>query len=340
MRSCVPCTALLVACLLLASAGWAQETPLAVSQKVAAPFQPRGEASSEARPAPASAAAGVMMSTGQPGSTASLQIGSGDLLEVAVFDTPELSQRVRVDNSGAITLAMGGDVHVAGLTAEQAKPAIEAALRKGEILRDPHVSVLIVEYATQGVSVLGEVKNPGVYPLLGQHTVLDLVSAAGGLTAYASKTVVLSHRGGSEETIDLSLKAASGGPSQSDAMLAPGDRIVVRRAGVVYVLGDVGKPGGYLTDRENTITVLQALALAQGINKTAQMNGALIRTSAMGRQQTQLELKRILSGESADPTLQDGDIVYVPVSGAKEWGSKTINSILQMAVGVVVYGVF
>ncbi len=115
---------------------------------------------------------------------------------------------------------------------------------------------------------------------------------------------------------------------------------MVRRAGVVYVLGDVGKPGGYLTDRENTITVLQALALAQGINKTAQMNGTLIRTSAMGRQQTQLELKRILSGESADPTLQDGDILYVPVSGAKEWGSKTINSILQMAVGVVVYGVF
>ena len=112
----------------------------------------------------------------------------------------------------------------------------------------------------------------------------------------------------------------------------------VARAGVVYVVGDVGRPGGYLIENRETITVLQALALAQGINKTAKYDAKLIRTTPAGRAETALPLKKILANAAADPKLQDGEILLVPVSGAKQFADKGVSSILQMAVGVVIYG--
>ncbi len=124
----------------------------------------------------------------------------------------------------------------------------------------------------------------------------------------------------------------------ADAVLLAGDRIVVGRAGTVYVLGDVGKPGGFTLDDRTPITVLQGLALAQGMNRTAAFHGSLIHQTPAGPQQQPLDLKKILANQMADPTLHDGDIVYVPVNGAKDWANRGLNSILQMAVGVVIYG--
>lgn len=84
--------------------------------------------------------------------------------------------------------------------------------------------------------------------------------------------------------------------------------------------------------------MLQALALAQGMNRTAKSDALLIRTTPAGRKQQELPLKRILANQALDPTLQDGDILFVPVSGTKAWAERSVNSILQMAVGVVIYG--
>ncbi len=267
-----------------------------------------------------------------------LLLGSGDLLDVRVFDTPELSGKFRVDSLGEIMLPVGGTVKVEGLTAEEAQIAIEDRLRKRDILHHPHVEVLVLEYATQGVTVMGEVRLPGVYPLLGRHTVLDFISVAGGLTPSASKTVVITHKSSPEQVISLNLGVASTTPAHQDFEVEPGDRIVVTRAGVVYVIGDVGRPGGYLIENKDTVTVLQALALAQGLNKTAKLDARLIRTSAAGRTETDLPLKKILANQATDPGLQDGDILFVPISGTKEWADKGMTSILQMAVGVVIYG--
>src|SRR5882724_7484291 len=105
-----------------------------------------------------------------------LQISTGDMLDVNVFDTPDLSGKVRVDDHGDITLPLAGALPVSGLTAEQAGRAVEAKLLQAAILKDPHVLVSVLEYATQGVTLLGEVKQPGVYPLLGPHDLLDLIS--------------------------------------------------------------------------------------------------------------------------------------------------------------------
>jgi len=113
---------------------------------------------------------------------------------------------------------------------------------------------------------------------------------------------------------------------------------VVTRSGIVYVVGDVGRPGGYLFGEKNSLTVLQALSLAQGLNKTAKTDAKLIRNTPAGRSETDVPLKKIFANQASDPQLQNEDILYVPVSGAKQWTEKGLTSVLQMAVGVVIYG--
>ena len=273
----------------------------------------------------------------KPGAGGTLPLGVGDLLDVRVFDTPELSSKLRVDEKGEITLPIGGAVTVEGLTAEQVGIAIEERLRQRHILRDPHVDVFVDEYATQGVTVAGEVKMPGIYPWTGKHTVLDFISAAGGVTAYASKTVTISRKD-REQVISFQLQNSLQTPSGDDLEARPGDRILVARAGVVYVVGDVGRPGGYLIENNDTVTVLKALALAQGMNKTARYDAKLIRHAPSGPTETDLPLKKILANQAADPQLEDGDILFVPVSGGKQFADKGVTAILQTAVGVVIYG--
>jgi len=271
---------------------------------------------------------------------APMLLDAGDLLEIRVFDTPELSARLRVDAESEITLPIGGTISVKGLTGEQLQVAIEQRLQQQDILHDPHVEVFVVEYSSQGVSVTGEVKNPGVYPALGRHAVSDFIAAAGGNTSSASQTVLIMHKGNPSQVTTVNLdNSPSGMLEAADILIGPGDRISVTRAGLVYVVGDVGRPGGYLIENQKeTITVLQALTLAQGLNKTAKSDAKLIRNTPSGRTESDLPLKKIFANQAPDPKLQNGDIVFVPVSGAKQWSEKGITAALQMAVGVVIYG--
>ena len=174
--------------------------------------------------------------------------------------------------------------------------------------------------------------------MLGPHTLLDIISAAGGFLPTASGSVSVTHSDYVAETVHL--RPASPSIASQNPLLRPGDRVEVGRGALIYVLGDVGKPGGYVSESSSTVTALRAVALAQGVNKTAQMKATLIRSAPSGTSQSVIELKRVIEGREPDPAMQDGDILYIPVSGAKEWTSKGLTSILQMAVGVVVYGPF
>jgi len=264
-----------------------------------------------------------------------LVISPGDLLAITVFDTPELSQKARVGNDGNVELVIGGKVKLEGKLPAEAERTIQARLRDADVLRDPHVTIDVLESATQTVTVSGEVNKPGAYPLWGRKTVAEVIAAAGGVTQYASHTANLTHKGSTSPVrVDLD------GPHQHDTEQAvlPGDVLDVVRAGTVYVLGDVGRPGGYTLDDRKPITVLQGLALAQGLNRTASLHGSLTHQTPSGPQQEFLDLKKILNNQSSDPALHEGDILYVPVNGAKDWASRGVNSILQMAVGVVIYG--
>ena len=282
-------------------------------------------------------AAVAQAATPAPTAAPAVKLDAGDLLEVNTFDTPELSGKFRVDSRGYVTLPVGGALPVQGLTAEQAATAIERFLRNRDILKNPHVTVLVLEYATQGVSVLGEVKQPGIYPLAGKHGVLDFISMAGGLTPTASRAVSITHRAPPWDTTTVNLAGAHNNSLENDVEVQPGDRVVALRAGVVYVIGDVGKPGGFVLDG-NGVTVVQALALAQGMNRTAKANGMLIRNASGARTQTELALTKILANKAPDPKLEDGDIVYVPLSAAKDWTNKGVTAAMQMAVGMVIYG--
>jgi len=264
-------------------------------------------------------------------------IASGDLIEITVFDTPELSQKTRVDNNGHIDLIVGGNLWLVGLTSTEAALAVEARLRDAKVLRNPHVTVSVLESANQTVTVLGEVKNPGSYPVWGQQRVAEAIAAAGGLTQNASHTAVLTHKD-SDSSRTVQIDGVSLNSSGGEVVVLPGDRLVVNRAGIVYVLGDVGKPGGFVLDDRAPITVLQGLALAQGMNRTANMRGSLIHQTAEGPQQEALDFKKILADQVSDPVLHDGDIVYVPLNAAKDWANRGLNSALQMAVGAVIYG--
>jgi polysaccharide export outer membrane protein len=266
-----------------------------------------------------------------------LQISAGDMLDVTVFDTPELSGKLRVDDHGNVTLPLAGDVTVSTLTAEQAGHAIEMKLLATAILKDPHVLVTVLEYSTQGVTVLGEVKQPGVYPLQGPHVVLDLISAAGGFTSDAGEVVTITHRDEPNNPIVLKLGTKPGGTTGSSIDIRPGDTILVSHAGIVYVLGDVGKPGGFLIQRTNNLTVLKAVALAQGTNKTAALNSAkLIHQSDGERVEVALPLRKILANKAPDRTLADGDILFIPSSGVKT-ALVTAESILPATAGAAVY---
>jgi polysaccharide export outer membrane protein len=268
-----------------------------------------------------------------------LRLAAGDLLELKTLGTadPDFSPKLRVDERGTINLPYAGALVVSGLTAEEAGRAIETRFREKDVLKDPNVSVTVLEYATQGVTVLGEVKNPGVYPLLGAHTLLDLISAAGGVTSTAGKAVTITHRGDAEHPEIVSVATKPGSTATFNVDVRPGDTIVVSRAGIVYVLGDVGKPGGFLIENSDRLTVLQAIALAQGTNRTASLDHTkLIRKTGTTREELQVPLKKILADKVADQMLADGDILFVPTSGAKN-ALRDVESILPSAAGAAIY---
>jgi polysaccharide biosynthesis/export protein len=268
-----------------------------------------------------------------------LRLSAGDLLELKTLGTtdPDLSPKLRVDEQGTINLPCAGALVVSGLTAEEAGRAIEARFREKDILKDPNVSVTVLEYATQGVTVLGEVKNPGVYPLLGAHALLDLISAAGGVTPNAGKGVTITHREDADHPEIVNVATKPGSTATFNVDVRPGDTIVVSRAGIVYVLGDVGKPGGFLIENSDRLTVLQAIALAQGTNRTASLDHTkLIRKTGTAHEELPIPLKKILADKAADQILADGDILFVPTSGAKN-ALRDVESILPSATSAAIY---
>ena len=267
-----------------------------------------------------------------------VRVGAGDLLEVRVFNTPELTQTIRVSDLGDASFNLIGRLHVGDLTPDEARDAIAHKLVDGHFLVNPQVSVLIQEYGTQGVSVLGEVQKPGIYPVLGNRTLLDVISQAGGTTMYAGSTVTVKRNSDSTLlTVPLTRNATN--TLTSDVHLQPGDKVFIPRASLVYVLGDVGRPGGFLMQNAGRMTVLQALALAGGQTRTASMDHTrLIHKTDSGYTDVQVSLKKIMNGREPDTELQAEDILYIPNSAAKSLIYRTAPSIFQSASSAAVYG--
>jgi polysaccharide biosynthesis/export protein len=272
-----------------------------------------------------------------PGSEDSSQrLGAGDLIEVAVYNVPELSTKARIGNAGDVYLPLIDYVHVGDLTVEEAQTLIAKRLEDGGFVRSAHVTIFVDESASQGITILGEVAKPGIYPSVGNRKLYDLISAAGGFSPAAGRRVSVIRQHDPTAPITLSLARNLADDPQDNIDILPGDTIAVPRAPIIYVVGDVGRPAGLLVDN-GTLTVLQALALAGGPNHTAKMGSVrIIRKGPNGMMETPVPLKKMLEAKSPDITLQADDILFVPLSGMRVAAQQATQAAISAAVGIAV----
>lgn len=263
---------------------------------------------------------------------------SGDLLDVAVAGAPEYRYEVRITSTGYASLPMLGNLKIAGLSTPEAETAIAHRLQENGFFNDPQVSLFVKDYAAAGISVLGEVQKPGIYPLPGKRTLLDAISAGGGLTPTAGKMATITHRGKRDTPEIVPLSHADG--QMTNVAVQPGDTVVISKAGMVYVVGDVKEPTGIVLDNPH-LTVLQAVAMAHGTNPTASLKDAVLihkATDDTPQQQTPIPLNTILTTQSPDLELQADDIVFIPNSRAKTIKFRTFEALVQTATGLAIWG--
>jgi polysaccharide biosynthesis/export protein len=288
-------------------------------------------------------------------SPGSYVLGKDDLVTIQVVHVPEITDKpIRIGSDGSITLPLIGRVQASGLSTVALQESL--ATRFGEYLQNPEVSVGIAEFRSQPISVAGSVNTPGVYQLQSGRTLLELVSLAGGVKPDASDTIRITRRvqckteplpnarpDGSGQFVvgEVSLRELleAKGPGVNVA-ICPGDAITVARAHLVYVLGEVHKPGGFILGDKEAATALAAISMSEGMLRTAAPARAVIlRPGADGeRQQIPVNLKAIMQGKEHDVPLHAEDILVVPDSMSKNLLARTLEAAIQMGIGVVVWG--
>jgi polysaccharide export outer membrane protein len=282
-------------------------------------------------------------------------LGPGDQLSFIVEDLSEEfgNKTFRVDINGELSLPVIGRIQAGGLTIARLESESRAQLT--HILKDPQVTISLVNFGSQPISVLGAVNTPGIRQLEGRKTLFEVLSAAGGLRADAGYQVKITRdlKWGSiplaQAQTDASGKCSIASVNLSDIIdakdpaqnieILPGDNISVPRAELVYVIGSVVKPGGFALNEHSSISALQALSLAEGLQKTAASDRARIMRVVAGspnRAEIALNLKRLLDGKIADVHLQPNDILFVPNSGSKVAGQRAIDVLVNTA-GIAIW---
>ncbi len=244
------------------------------------------------------------------------RIGAKDLLEITVFELPELNQTVRVSEDGSIALTLLGKVEAAGLTAQELETRL-AALLDQQYTKSAHVTVFIREY--QKVSVLGAVGQPGQFELIGPTTLLEVIAQAGGMTAQAMNELYIYRQGadGRESIISVRLDDLASGRQEFNVVLQPKDIVSIPIDVMlnVFVYGEVRTPGviPYLSSKK--ITLLQAVAQAGGPTEWAKKSKVMIKRKdkKTGKEmEIRVNLKNMISGKISDIVLEEGDVVIVP----------------------------
>ena len=249
-----------------------------------------------------------------------VRIGPGFLLNMQVYDMPEISTQLRVDDQGDVAVPMSGRVHVAGLTLPEAQHAIEQQLAEKRILKHPEINLDIAQYGANNVSVIGEVETPGRVQLLAPRSLPDVLAMVGGETQTAGSTIIIRRMVNGQEQVQKIRYARSGNSDEiKNTMIQPGDAVVVPRAGIVYILGAVNRPGGYVMQEDGTLDVAQALSLAYGTALNAAVGSIHVvrKRPDGGLEEIPISYRKITKGEAVPLQLQAEDIVYVPVSKLK-----------------------
>lgn len=287
----------------------------------------------------------------QPVSKAEYILGANDRMSIHVFGADDIPDRpVEVGADGDITAPLVGHVHASGMSIQD----LEADLTKryATYFKDPEVTITVLEYRSQPVTVVGSVNTPGVIQLRRPTRLMEVISQAGGLRPDAGDKIVITRRSANSPSGDqqnptaynrqvINLKKIIDGQDPSlNVVVHSDDLISVPKAKMVYVVGEVGRPGGYVLDgHSSTITVLQALALAGGVNKTGKASQSRILHVEDGgkRSETQINVSRILASKAPDLSLHADDILFVPNSAAKNAGLRALQMAADVGTGMAIW---
>ncbi len=282
-------------------------------------------------------------------------LGPDDQLKIWSLGVEEITDKpIRIDPSGDLDLPVVGKIRAAGLTVEQLKQ--DLIRRFSRSVRTPQVSVEIVDFGSQTVSVMGAVVHPGIHQLRGRKTLIEVLSLAGGLRPDAGSTIHVSReisRGpiplpsatptasGDFTVADVSVKELLTGLSpSSNFLILSRDVVTVPLTESVFVLGAVRKPGEVMLKDRTTISVLQALASAEGFGPTpAPQNAKIVRLATDRAERTEIpvDLKKIQAGQAEDVAMRARDILVVPPSGPKKAGARAMEAAIQAATGIAIW---
>jgi polysaccharide biosynthesis/export protein len=305
-------------------------------------------------PLPSTAASVPTAPGADPVNITSYVLGPEDLITVKIFAADDIPDKpAQIDNNGTVTLPMIGSVHAAGLTVEQFQANLVTAYKK--YFKDPQVTVQVNEFHSQPVSVAGNVTSPGIVQLKGNRNLLEVISQAGGLRADAGDSVLITRNlsegpipvqgaftdpSGKYSVAHIDIRAVMNGKDpQGNILIKPHDVITVNRARMVYVLGNVTRPGGYVMSENETMSVTQAVALAGGWDKTAALSQTRILRAEGGptREQIPLDVKKIMINKAPDLELKPDDILYVPNSMGKSIGARGLEAAIGVGTGILIW---
>jgi polysaccharide biosynthesis/export protein len=297
---------------------------------------------------------------GEPG--ANYTLGPEDQILIRAVGVDEFNTQgdggkpAQIDMRGYLDVPIIGHVKAAGLTAQQLEAAITQELRK--YVRDPHVTVTVAEYKSEPVSIVGSVMQPGVYHLSGQNTLVQVLSQAQGLSENASNKINITRDkaqgpiplpGCAEDStgrfytasVNTKLLLDARDPS-ANIRIKPNDVIAVPKAEMVYVVGAVNKSGAFILNERESISVLQALSMAEGLGKAPSTGNAKIIRRGESNQRIEIpaDVKKILAGKAPDMPLYANDILFIPSSAAKSVSLRALEAAIQVGTGMAIYGRF
>jgi polysaccharide biosynthesis/export protein len=282
-------------------------------------------------------------------------LGPDDQLDIS---GPELSEGdnkpVRVDGDGDIQAPLVGRVHVAGLTVQETEQQLNKVLSK--YIRHPQAVVTVAEVRSQPVSVLGAVNTPGVHQVQGHKTLLEMLALAGGIRSDAGYSVRITRQlewgciplpkaefdpSGHFSVAELNLKRIMEAKNPGENIqIFPHDVISVPKAEMVYVIGEVKRSGGFVLGEHQTMSVLQVLSLAEGLNGTADARHARIlrlKRDADQREEMAVDVKDVLNGKKADIALRADDILFIPGSTGKKAALRAVEAAIQTGTGMAIW---
>jgi polysaccharide biosynthesis/export protein len=291
----------------------------------------------------------------RPDDASQYELGPDDQIKIWALGVEEISDKpVRIGPGGDIDLPLVGRIHAGGLTVEQFKSALLERLAKE--VRKPEVSVDIVEFGSQPVSVMGAVNHPGIHQLAGRKSVAEVLALAGGLRPDAGPYITITRQikygpiplptthtdpSGRFSTAQLQVKdLLSAARPAENILIRPHDVITVPEAESIYVVGAVRKPGAFPLNQHESVSVLQALSMAEGLGSTPAPQDSKILRIAQGsgeRKEIPVDLKKVMAGKSEDLALRANDILFVPDSTSKKAAARALEAVIQTVTGVVIW---